>query len=52
MQKAMQTDAVFMTQKTLNEGVEKVRSIYKTFDNIGIKDRSMMWNFVPLNCFC
>ena len=45
MQKAMQTDAaVFRTQKTLDEGVEKVRSIYKNFDNVGIKDRSMIWN--------
>jgi hypothetical protein len=32
------------TQQTLNEGVEKVRAIYKNFDNVGIKDRSMIWN--------
>ncbi|KAF8894512.1 succinate dehydrogenase [Infundibulicybe gibba] len=45
MQKAMQSDAaVFRTQATLDEGVEKVRQIYKNFDNVGIKDRSMIWN--------
>lgn len=45
MQKAMQSDAaVFRTQETLDEGVSKVREIYKTFDNVGIKDRSMIWN--------
>lgn len=45
MQKAMQTDAaVFRTQTTLDEGVEKVRKIYKSFENVGIKDRSMIWN--------
>ncbi|KAH7923850.1 minor succinate dehydrogenase isozyme, Sdh1p [Leucogyrophana mollusca] len=45
MQKAMQSDAaVFRTQNTLDEGVEKIRSIYKSFDNVGIKDRSMIWN--------
>ncbi|KAJ7343560.1 succinate dehydrogenase [Mycena albidolilacea] len=45
MQKAMQTDAaVFRTQSTLDEGVKKLRAIYKSFDNVGIKDRSMIWN--------
>lgn len=45
MQKAMQTDAaVFRTEKTLAEGVEKVTQIYKDFDKVGIKDRSMIWN--------
>lgn len=45
MQKAMQTDAaVFRTQETLDEGVQKMRKIYKQFDNVGIKDRSMIWN--------
>ncbi len=32
------------TQETLDEGVEKIRSIYKTFEQVGIKDRSMIWN--------
>jgi len=45
MQKAMQADAaVFRTQSTLDEGVQKLRAIYKSFDNVGIKDRSMIWN--------
>ncbi|KAJ7100581.1 succinate dehydrogenase [Mycena crocata] len=45
MQKAMQSDAaVFRTQQSLDEGVEKLRAIYKSYDNIGIKDRSMIWN--------
>jgi len=45
MQKAMQSDAaVFRTQSSLDEGVEKMRKIYKNFENVGIKDRSMIWN--------
>ncbi|KAH9038905.1 succinate dehydrogenase [Lactarius pseudohatsudake] len=45
MQKAMQADAaVFRTQNTLDEGVTKIRDIYKSFDKVGIKDRSMIWN--------
>jgi len=45
MQKAMQSDAaVFRTQDTLDEGVQKMRKIYKQFDQVGIKDRSMIWN--------
>jgi len=45
MQKAMQSDAaVFRTQQSLDEGVKKMRSIYKSFDRVGIKDRSMIWN--------
>ncbi|KAG2021023.1 succinate dehydrogenase flavoprotein subunit, variant 2 [Coprinopsis cinerea AmutBmut pab1-1] len=45
LQKAMQADAaVFRTQESLDEGVEKVREIYNNFKNVGIKDRSMIWN--------
>ncbi|KAG2135496.1 succinate dehydrogenase [Suillus clintonianus] len=45
MQKAMQSNAaLFRTQQSLDEGVQKVHQIYKSFDNIGIKDRSMIWN--------
>ncbi|KAF5330533.1 hypothetical protein D9619_005532 [Psilocybe cf. subviscida] len=45
MQKAMQSDAaVFRTQQSLDEGVTKMREIYKSFDQVGIKDRSMIWN--------
>ena len=28
----------------MDEGVQKIREIYKTFDQVGIKDRSMIWN--------
>ena len=34
----------YRTQESLDEGVKKVREIYKSFDNVGIKDRSMIWN--------
>ncbi|KAI0831714.1 succinate dehydrogenase [Trametes gibbosa] len=45
MQKAMQADAaVFRTQQSLDEGVERVSSIYKTYEQVGIKDRSLIWN--------
>ncbi|GJE98107.1 succinate dehydrogenase [Phanerochaete sordida] len=45
MQKAMQADAaVFRTQESLDEGVSKIRQIYKSYDQVGIKDRSMIWN--------
>ena len=37
-------DHPYSTQETLDEGVEKLRSIYKTFEQVGIKDRSMIWN--------
>ncbi|KAJ7312907.1 succinate dehydrogenase flavoprotein subunit [Mycena albidolilacea] len=45
MQRVMQSDAaVFRTQSSLDEGVQKLRAIYKRFDDVGIKDRSMIWN--------
>jgi succinate dehydrogenase (ubiquinone) flavoprotein subunit len=45
MQKAMQSNAaVFRTQETLDEGVGKIKEIYNTFKDVGIKDRSMIWN--------
>ncbi|EPS98573.1 hypothetical protein FOMPIDRAFT_1024584 [Fomitopsis schrenkii] len=45
MQKAMQADAaVFRTQASLDEGVEKVSKIFESYDQVGIKDRSMIWN--------
>ncbi|KAF8916108.1 FAD binding domain-containing protein [Mucidula mucida] len=45
LQKAMQTDAaVFRTQQSLDEGVQKVREIYNSFSKVGTKDRSMIWN--------
>ncbi|KAJ4474846.1 succinate dehydrogenase [Lentinula aciculospora] len=45
MQKVMQSDAaVFRTQGSLDEGVRKMQQIYNRFMDIGIKDRSMIWN--------
>ncbi|KAI1639467.1 succinate flavoprotein subunit [Biscogniauxia mediterranea] len=45
MQKAMQTDvSVFRTQESLDEGVKKVTEIDTWFPQVGIKDRSMIWN--------
>ncbi len=41
----MQSDAaVFRTQESLDEGVQRVSAIYKKFEDVGIKDRSMIWN--------
>lgn len=41
--------SLLRTQETLDEGVERVRAVYKNFANVGIKDRSMIWNsYVPL----
>lgn len=34
----------FRTEDSLAEGVKKVSEIYKDFDKVGIKDRSMIWN--------
>ncbi|KAE8351320.1 FAD binding domain-containing protein [Aspergillus coremiiformis] len=45
MQKAMQTDvSVFRTQESLDEGVAKVTEIDQWYDQVGTKDRSMIWN--------
>lgn len=45
MQRVMQSDAaVFRTQKTLDEGVEKIDKVYSTFPDVSIQDRSMIWN--------
>ncbi|KAI1118946.1 hypothetical protein F5Y14DRAFT_438412 [Nemania sp. NC0429] len=45
MQKAMQTDvSVFRTQESLDQGVKRVSEIDGTFDQVGIKDRGMIWN--------
>lgn len=45
MQKAMQADAaVFRTQESLDEGVSNLQAIYKSYKDVGIKDRSMIWN--------
>jgi len=45
MQKTMQTDvSVFRMQESLNEGVKRINEVDQTFKDIGIKDRSMIWN--------
>ena len=45
MQRTMQADAaVFRTDKTLAEGVEKMYSVASKMDNIKVSDRSLVWN--------
>ncbi|MEM9476651.1 MAG: succinate dehydrogenase flavoprotein subunit [Pseudomonadota bacterium] len=45
MQKTMQADAaVFRTDKTLAEGVDKMYSVAGKMDDIAVTDRSMVWN--------
>lgn len=45
MQKAMQRDAaVFRTQESLENGVKEMERVRGTWKDLGIKDRSMIWN--------
>jgi succinate dehydrogenase (ubiquinone) flavoprotein subunit len=45
MQKAMQSDvSVFRTQESLDDGVKRVNEIDTWYDQVGTKDRSMIWN--------
>jgi succinate dehydrogenase (ubiquinone) flavoprotein subunit len=45
MQRTMQTDvSVFRTQESLDEGVKKITEVDQTFNQVGTKDRSMIWN--------
>jgi len=45
MQRTMQEHAaVFRTGELLSEGVDKMRGIYKQFDDIAVSDRSLIWN--------
>ena len=45
MQRCMQADAaVFRTDKTLKEGVEKMTGIAAKLDDISVTDRSLVWN--------
>ena len=45
MQKTMQKHAaVFRTEDSLKEGVNYMHDIYNSFEDIGISDRSMIWN--------
>ncbi len=45
MQKCMQNHAaVFRTEKTLKEGVDKMREIFNSFSDLKISDRGLVWN--------
>ncbi len=45
MQKTMQEKAaVFRTEKTLADGVDKMQEIFNQFNDIKITDRGMVWN--------
>ncbi|MGR3793795.1 succinate dehydrogenase flavoprotein subunit [Vannielia sp. SX4] len=45
MQRTMQADAaVFRTDKTLAEGVEKMKAVAAKMDDIKVTDRSLVWN--------
>ena len=45
MQRVMQSDAaVFRTQSTLEEGVEKIDKVVAEFPKVSVKDRGMIWN--------
>ena len=45
MQHGMQNNcAVFRTGDVLNEGIEAMRQVYKNMADIGVSDRSMIWN--------
>jgi succinate dehydrogenase / fumarate reductase flavoprotein subunit len=45
MQKTMQTKAaVFRTQSTLDEGIAAMEEIKQSFADVGVKDKSLIWN--------
>lgn len=45
MQRTMQRHCgVFRQESLLQEGIEKMRTVYEKFQNIGLTDRSMIWN--------
>ena len=45
MQKAMQNNcAVFRTGEVLKEGVEAIKGVYSGMPDIGVTDRTMIWN--------
>ncbi|SFC95414.1 succinate dehydrogenase flavoprotein subunit [Tropicimonas isoalkanivorans] len=45
MQKTMQADAaVFRTDKTLSEGVEKMKAVAAKVEDLKVTDRSLVWN--------
>jgi succinate dehydrogenase / fumarate reductase flavoprotein subunit len=45
MQKTMQSKAaVFRTQSTLDEGIAAMKEITQSFADVGVKDKSLIWN--------
>ena len=45
MQRAMQKHAaVFRTEDSMQEGVEKMQTIFDGFSDVGITDRTLVWN--------
>ncbi|MCI0750103.1 MAG: succinate dehydrogenase flavoprotein subunit [Nevskiales bacterium] len=45
MQKTMQAHAaVFRTQKSMDEGLVKLKNIIESFGDVAVRDRSMIWN--------
>lgn len=45
MQKTMQTDvSVFRTQESLDQGSSRMKEVDTSFADLGIQDRSMIWN--------
>ena len=45
MQKTMQTNAaVFRTESVLQEGCEKISKVWASFADVGVSDRSLVWN--------
>jgi succinate dehydrogenase / fumarate reductase flavoprotein subunit len=45
MQRVMQADcAVFRTRATLDEGKDKIHAAWRAGDDVGVTDRSLIWN--------
>jgi succinate dehydrogenase / fumarate reductase flavoprotein subunit len=45
MQRVMQNNAaVFRTGETLKEGVAKISEVHRSFDDVKVADRSLVWN--------
>jgi len=45
MQRTMQADAaVFRTERTLAEGIEKIDAVYRRMTDVNVADRSLIWN--------
>ncbi|RMZ88801.1 hypothetical protein DV736_g3963, partial [Chaetothyriales sp. CBS 134916] len=45
MQKVMQSDvSVFRMEESLQDGVRRINEVDQLYDDIGIKDRSLIWN--------